>query len=46
MRSILDSLLNTVRYFNVVRELPDQFDRYERQLVFQAIRQTTLLLTI
>ena len=37
MRSILDSLLNTIRYLNVVRELPDQFDRHERRLVFQAI---------
>ena len=37
MRSIVDSLLNTVRYLNVVRELPDQFDRHERRLVFQAI---------
>lgn len=37
MRSILDSLLNTFRYLNVVRELPDQFDRHERRLVFQAI---------
>ncbi|MGB1250438.1 MAG: chloride channel protein [Candidatus Promineifilaceae bacterium] len=37
MRSILDSLRDTLKYLGVVAELPDQFDKHERRLVFQAI---------
>ena len=37
MNPILDSLKDTLKYLGVVVKLPDQFDRSERRLVFQAI---------
>ena len=37
MRSILDSLGHTLKYLGVIADLPDQFDKHERRLVFQAI---------
>ena len=37
MNSILKSLRDTLKYLGVVAELPDQFDKQERRLVFQAI---------
>ena len=37
MRSILESLSNSVRYLNLIRTMPDQFDRDERRLVVRAV---------
>ncbi|MEM7334056.1 MAG: chloride channel protein [Chloroflexota bacterium] len=36
MRSIFKPLLDTVKYLNIVRNLPDYFDEEERRLVFQS----------
>lgn len=37
MRSILRSLTDSVKYLNLIRTMPDQFDRDERRLVLQAV---------
>ena len=37
MKSILDSLYDTVRFLGIVRNLPDYFDPQERRLVMQAL---------
>lgn len=37
MRSILRSLIDSIKYLNLIRTMPDQFDRDERRLVFQSV---------
>ena len=37
MNSILDSLKDTIKYLNIVRNLPDYSDREERRLVVQSV---------
>ena len=37
MKLILQSLTDTIRYLNIVRNLPDYFDEEERRLVFQSV---------
>lgn len=36
MKFILQSLTDTIKYLNIVRNLPDYFDEEERRLVFQS----------